>query len=90
MFKSLSSVKVLGEIKSIEYIFGSCMSDLNGNLNRLENVNCFLSQVDAKAVNPSRPDPAQKEKNNLYFYFHTSLWCLKRFYEDFKGLHKTS
>ena len=22
----------------------------------------------------------------LNFYFHTSLWCLKRFYE---GLHKT-
>ena len=25
----------------------------------------------------------------LNFYFHTSLWCLKRFYEDLKGLHKT-
>ena len=23
----------------------------------------------------------------LNFYFHTSLWCLKRFYEGLKGLH---
>ena len=29
-----------------------------------------------------------KIKNNLNFYFHTFLWCL-RFYEGFKGLHKT-
>ena len=28
-------------------------------------------------------------KINLSFYFHTSLWCLKRFYEGLKGLHKT-
>ena len=25
-------------------------------------------------------------KIKLNFYFHTSLWCLKRFYEGFKGL----
>ena len=29
------------------------------------------------------------EKINLNFYFHTSLWCLKKFYEGLKGLHKT-
>ena len=28
-------------------------------------------------------------KIELKFYFHTSLWSLKRFYEDLKGLHKT-
>ena len=28
---------------------------------------------------PSKP--GQGEKINLKFYFHTSLWCLKRFYE---------
>ena len=28
-------------------------------------------------------------KIKLNFYFHTSLWCLKRFYEGLKGLHKT-
>ena len=27
-------------------------------------------------------------KIELNFYFHTSLWCLKRFYEGL-GLHKT-
>ena len=36
--------------------------------------------------NPSRPDPGRREKINVSFRFHTSLWCLKRFYE---GLHKT-
>ena len=34
--------------------------------------------------NPSRPDPRRREKINLSFYFHTSLWCLKRFYEGLK------
>ena len=28
-----------------------------------------------------------KTKTGLNFYFHTSLWCLKRFYEGLKG-HK--
>ena len=32
-------------------------------------------------VNPSHPDPGRREKINLNFYFHTSLWCIKRFYE---------
>ena len=31
--------------------------------------------------NPSRPNPRRKEKIMLSFYFRTSLWCLKRFYE---------
>ena len=31
--------------------------------------------------NPFRPDPGHWEKVNSSFYFHTSLWCLKRFYE---------
>ena len=30
-----------------------------------------------------------KIKIKLNFYFHTSLWCFKRFYESLKGLHKT-
>ena len=40
-------------------------------------------------INPSRPDPGRREKINLNFYFHTSLWCLKRFCEGLKGLYKT-
>ena len=35
--------------------------------------------------NPSRPNPGRREKSKLDFYFHTSLWCLKRFYECLKG-----
>ena len=39
-------------------------------------------------INPFPPDPGRTEKINLNFYFHT-LWCLKRFYQVLKGLHKT-
>ena len=45
--------------------------------------------VSSFTFNPSRPDPGQREKLNLNFYFHTSLWCLKRLYEGLKDLHKT-
>ena len=41
-----------------------------------------------KTFNPSRPNPGRREKIKLNFYFHTSLWCLKRFYEGLKSLHK--
>ena len=27
------------------------------------------------------PISGQREKINLNFYFHTALWCLKRFYD---------
>ena len=40
------------------------------------------------SINPSRPDPGI-EKTKLNFYIHASLWCLIRFHEGFKGLHKT-
>ena len=36
---------------------------------------------------PSISDSCTKIKTN--FYFHTSLWCLIRFYEGLSGLHKT-
>ena len=38
--------------------------------------------------NPSRPDLRRREKINWNFHFYFSLWCLKRFYEGLKGLHK--
>ena len=28
-------------------------------------------------VTPSHPNPGRREKINLHFYFHTSLWYLK-------------
>ena len=41
----------------------------------------------------TRPVPCTSEscieiKIKLNFYFHTSLWCLKRFYEGLKGLYE--
>ena len=41
------------------------------------------------AFNPSCPNPGRKENLKLNFYFHTSLRCLKMFYEGLKGLYKT-
>ena len=35
------------------------------------------------------PDEEKKLTFKFLFSFHTSLWCLKRFYETLKGLHKT-
>ena len=40
-------------------------------------------------LNPSHPNPGQREKINLNFYFHTSLRYLKWFCEGFKSLHKS-
>ena len=38
-------------------------------------------------INPSRSDLRRRE--NLNFYIHSSLWCLKRFYEGLKDIRKT-
>ena len=38
---------------------------------------------------PSISEKCIKIKIDINFYFHTSLRCLKRFYEDLKDLHKT-
>ena len=35
------------------------------------------------------PDPEQREKINLNFYYHSSSRCFQRFYEGLKGLQKT-
>ena len=40
-------------------------------------------------VNSSPSDHRRREKINLNFYFLTSLWYLRKFYEGLKGLHKT-
>ena len=39
-------------------------------------------------VNTSRPIPGRWRKIKLNFYFHTSLWSLKKFYEGLKGTTK--
>ena len=36
-----------------------------------------------------RPNPRRREKIKFNVYFHTSLWCVKRFYEGLEGRHKT-
>ena len=48
----------------------------------------LYKRILSRILNPSHPNPGQREKIKLNFYFHTSLWWLKRFYEGLKGLHK--
>ena len=48
---------------------------------------CEVPQRSVKIkINPYLPNPRQRKEIELNFYFHTSLWCLKRFYEGLKGL----
>ena len=48
----------------------------------------LLSKI-PETINPSHPDRGRREKSYLNVNLHISLSCLKRFYEGFKGLHKT-
>ena len=52
-------------------------------------INSYYHHYLHHELNPQRPNPGQGEKIKLNFYFHTSSWCLKSFYEGLKGLHKT-
>ena len=57
-----------------------------------ENVNQAFKDLDAliEKVTKISDSPLTLifDDVNLNFYFHTSLWCLKRFYENLKNLHK--
>ena len=52
----------------------------------------FAKAFSVKIINTFRPNPGRREKINSNFYFHTSVRCLKRFYEGltvsdvFRGL----
>ena len=72
--RNKSLIKFLGFVLGIRLSYRS---------NRYLLKSCFQS------INPLRPNPRRRKKIKLNFYFHTSLWCLKRFYEGLKGLHKT-
>ena len=67
---------IKGHKESSNYIF-----KVNNRNARIRCENMF--KVNNK---DTRTTPYVKIKTNLNFYFHTSLWCVKRFYE---GLNKT-
>ena len=67
----------------------SILQNFNKILNSNLNLQTSPQKVSHYHYNPSRPNPGRREKIKLNFYFHTSLGCLKRFYEGLKGLHKT-
>ena len=48
---------------------------------------CFL--FSELYINPPHRKPGRGVKIRLKFYFHTCLWCLRRFQEGLKCLYKT-
>ena len=54
-----------------------------------ESLSCPNLETKALSLTIPVPIPDEEKKIKLNFYFHTSLWCLKRFYECLKGPHKT-
>ena len=50
----------------------------------------YISIISFIFTLPASPIFGKSYKNkNFNFYFHTSLWCLKRFYEGLSSLRKT-
>ena len=50
---------------------------------------CSVKKVFLTLIDPCISESYIEIKIKFKFYFHTSLWCLKRFYEVLQGLHKT-
>ena len=46
------------------------------------------SLKDSSYLNTSSPNPRRREKLSKILIFTFLLWCLKKFYEGLKGLHK--
>ena len=49
----------------------------------------YVDEISLTLPAPCILEICRKMKINVNFYFHTSLWYLKRFYEGLQGLHKT-
>ena len=58
---------------------------------RIANILCFMIQDYFCLIFPAPciSESCIKIEINLNCYFYTSFWCLKKFYEGLKGLHKT-
>ena len=52
---------------------------------RISSVNVTKSAGNHNESKKCISESCIKVKNDLNFYFHTSLWCLKRFYEGYKA-----
>ena len=59
------------------------------NVDKQAGIPKILLKSPLGSVNPYCADAGRREKINLSFYFHASLWCLKTFYEGLRGLPKT-
>ena len=101
-FYSIYDVIIELKLSKNGVIFKTCDYDffsfVNGHKqlqkSKLRTLKCILScSQRLEYYNPvTLKDPFISEscieiKIELNFYFHTSLWCLKRFYEGLKGLN---
>ena len=80
-------ITVPKHIHAFLVLFPLVLNIFNSNWGQNPKRALILSHLEI--INPSCPNPGQREKVKLYFYFHTSLWCLERFYEGLKGPHET-
>ena len=79
-------------MKRLNFIKNEILLTLTGYekvLGKMPDIEIKVRLTLLSPVNPSRPNPGRRVKIKLNFYFRTSLWCLKRFHENLKGLHKT-
>ena len=56
----------------------------------IEGYKAGIYSAEDTQFNPSSPNPGRREKVKSNFFFHTSLRCLKRFYEGLKGFWGTT
>ena len=80
--KSLKNMEIYTKLYFLDTYFdlkGYCQLELAINLPyMLFTVKPIFT---ATCFYPSRPNPGRREEIIVNFNFHTSLWCLKRFYE---------
>ena len=60
-----------------------------GDHRQLSAIKCLHKKLNLRFLTLKDPfisESCIEIKIKLKFYFHTSLWCLKRFYEGLKGV----
>ena len=50
-----------------------CLNKTSKKISKLKYSSICEYEINLRSVNPSRPNPGRTEKNELNFYFHTSL-----------------
>ena len=75
----------------VSCIFQGVLKDINGINGLMLTLSSFSTEATLfQYLTLPAPILDEEKKINLNFYFHTSLWCLRRFYEGLKAFIKPS